>query len=90
MPVALVAGSSQSAALRESFRIFLHASVAPIARIVEAELRSKMAAPDLTLSFDALFASDLSGRARAFQSMVGGGLSLAKAARLAGLMEEEA
>ena len=89
VPISLVAGSSQSSALRESFRIFLHSSVAPIARIVEAEFRDKLDAPDLTLSFDALFASDLSGRARAFQSMIGGGLSVKKAARLAGLMEAQ-
>ena len=89
VPVSLIAGSSQSAALRESFRIFLHASVAPIARIVEAEFRDKLDAPDLTLSHDRLFASDLSGRARAMQSMVNGGLSVKKAARLAGLMEAE-
>ena len=89
VPVSLIAGSSQSAALRESFRIFLHSSVSPVARIVEAEFRDKLDAPDLTLSFDALFASDLSGRARSFQSMVGGGLSVKKAARLAGLMEAE-
>ena len=36
-----------------------------------------------------MFASDLSGRARAFQSMVGGGMDVQKAAALAGLMEPE-
>ena len=35
-------------------------------------------------------AADLSGRARAFQSMVGAGMDAAKAAGLAGLMEAEA
>ena len=89
VPIALVAGSAQASALRESFRIFLHSSVAPVARGVEAELRDKLDAPDLSLSFDKLFASDLSGRARAFQSMVKGGLSVRKAATLAGLMEAE-
>ena len=54
------------------------------------ELRRKLDAPDLTLTFDRLFAGDLSGRARAFQSMVGGGLDVEKAAALSGLMEAEA
>lgn len=31
-------------------------------------------------------ASDISGRARAFQSMVGGGMDVTKAATLSGLM----
>ena len=44
---------------------------------------------DLALNFDALFAADLSGRARAFQSMVGGGMDVAKAAALSGLTEQE-
>ena len=75
---------------RESWRRFLHGSVQPIARQVEGELRTKLDAPTLALSFDRLFASDLSGRARAFQSMVGGGMDIAKAAALAGLMEDTA
>jgi len=37
--------------------------------------------------FDALFASDLSGRVRAFQSTVAAGMDPARAAALAGLME---
>ena len=42
--------------------------------------------PDLRLSIDRLFASDLIIRARAFRSMVGGGMDVAKAAALAGLL----
>ena len=41
--------------------------------------------PGLRLSFDRLFASDLSGRARAFQSLTGGGMEAERAAELAGL-----
>ena len=48
-----------------------------------------MDTPALALSFNRMFASDLSGRARAFQSMVGGGMDVQKAAALAGLMETE-
>ena len=88
VPQALIFGGTGGAsALREAWRQFLHGSVAPVARLVEHELRRKLDAPDLSLNFDSLFASDLSGRARAFQSLVGGGMDVAKAAALAGLME---
>ena len=75
-------GTGGASALREAWRQFLHGSVAPVARQVQYELRSKLDSPDLSLNFDSLFASDLSGRARAFQSMVGGGMDIAKAASL--------
>ena len=42
------------------------------------------------MDFNRFFAADLSGRARAFQSMVGGGMDVVRAAALAGLMEAEA
>ena len=60
----------------------------PLGRIVGAELSAKLDG-DVTLSFDRLFAGDLSGRARAFQSLVGGGMDPGKAAGLAGLMESK-
>ena len=40
----------------------------------------------MTLSWQEVRASDLSGRARAFQSMVGGGMAIAEAVAVAGLM----
>ncbi len=58
----------------------------PVSLSVAAELSDKLDS-NVSLSFDRMFASDLSGRARAFQSMVGGGMDVAKAATLAGLME---
>ena len=53
-----------------------------------AELSAKLEA-EISLSFKGRLAADLAGRARAFQSMVGAGMDLAKAAGLAGLMEVE-
>ena len=53
--------------------------------LLAAELADKLDAPDLRLSFDRLFASDLQGRARSFQSMRNGGIELPDARRLAGL-----
>ena len=73
---------------RESFRRLLHSTIMPMAKIVEQELTEKLETP-ISLSFDRLFAADLSGRARAFQSLVNGGMDVAKAASLAGLMQAE-
>ena len=81
--------AGDAAGQRESWRRFLHGSVAPVAALLASELAVKLDVPDLRLSFDSLFSSDLSGRARAFQSLVNGGISTDKAAGLAGLMEAE-
>ena len=46
--------------------------------------------PDqFSLGLSDLFAHDLAGRARAFQSMVGGGMEVSKVAAMSGLMEGE-
>lgn len=89
VPAPLVRGDSEGTARRESWRQFLHGTIGPIAGIIAGELQVKLMEPDLKLTFDGLFASDLSGRARAFQSMVKGGMSVQEAAALAGLMEGE-
>ena len=73
---------------RESYRRFLHATIVPLARVLQDELSAKLDG-EVALSFGRLFTGDLSGRARAFQSLVNGGMDLAKAAALAGLMEPE-
>ena len=87
VPVGLLAGESGTA-LREAYREFLHLSIAPVALAVGDQIGARFDLDDFTLTFDRLFASDLSGRARAFQSMVKGGIPVEKAAALAGLMEE--
>jgi len=88
VPPSLAGESSDGTAQREAWRRFLHGAVQPLAVVAEAELSAKLES-DISLGFDALFASDLAGRARAFQSMVGGGMEPAKAAALAGLMGAE-
>ena len=88
VPIELVT-SGQGTASREAYRRFLHSSVAPVAELVMQELADKLNDPGLRLSFDRLMASDISGKARAFQSLVGGGMETAKAAALSGLMEPE-
>ena len=87
IPSALTASGGDGAGRREAWRQFLWGSVAPLARVIETEITAKLGTP-VRLRFDELRASDLAGRARAFQSMVGGGMEIEKAAALAGLMEE--
>ena len=87
IPLALV-DKSEGSGQREGFRRLMHATVTPLARIVAEELTRKFET-DVSLSFDSLFAADLAGRARAFQSLVGAGMNATKAAGLAGLMQSE-
>ena len=84
---ALFDNRADGTARREALRQALHVVIQPWGRIVQEELSKKLGA--VSLSFDSLFAADLSGRARAFQSMVGGGMEVGRAAALAGLMESE-
>lgn len=63
----------------------LHRAVQPVADLLAVELAAKLDAPGLRLGFDRLFASDLQGRARAFQSLTGGGMEAERAATLAEL-----
>ena len=81
-------GGSQAAAVREAWRLCLFGVLSPLGRLVESELQDKLE-DTVTLSWQELRASDLSGRARAFQSMVGGGMAVAEAVSVAGLMVED-
>ena len=67
-----------AAAIRESWRLALFGVVSPLGRKVESELTAKLG--PVSLGWQELKASDLSGRARAFQSMVGGGMPVDQAA----------
>ena len=77
-----------SAGTREAWRLALFGVLAPLGRLVESELQAKLE-DTVTLSWQELRASDLSGRARAMQSMVGGGMGLADAVAISGLMVQE-
>ena len=87
IPLPLVSGAEGTAA-REAWRRFASGCLEPLGRLAATELSDKLDA-EIGISFERLFAADLSGRARAFQSLVGGGMSPKKAARLAGLMGAE-
>ncbi|MCY4572906.1 MAG: hypothetical protein OXF01_08895 [Gemmatimonadetes bacterium] len=73
-----------AAPLREAWRQFLHAGVTPIGRTIAAELTAKLGTA-VRLDFTELAASDIAGRARAFQSLTGGGMDMDRAAAAAGL-----
>lgn len=88
VPPVLFTATGDGTSRREAFRFFMHSTLQPLGAIVAGELTEKLDAP-IALGFDRLFAADLSGRARAFQSLVGGGMDPGKAAALAGLMESE-
>ena len=72
-------------AKREALRQFLHSTLQPLADVIRSEARAKLAA-DVSFDFAGLYASDVQGRARAFQSMVGGGMDISQAAALSGLL----
>lgn len=74
---------SASSAAREAYREYLFTLVAPLARTMAAELGDKLGAT--SFDFAELRASDVQGRARAFGSMVQGGLPVDEARRFAGL-----
>ena len=84
-----ILGHADSAASREGFRQFLHATLQPITRIVGHQLAEALDVPDLNFDLDELRAGDLSGRSRAFASMVNAGMSLDRAAALSGLLVQE-
>ena len=88
VPVSML-GNSDGTLARESFRQFLHATIAPVGEIVAVALGRGLDTEGLTFNWDRLFASDLSGRARAFQSLVNAGMEVEKAAALAGLMNND-
>lgn len=85
-PVQL-AQDSAGTAQREAWRRYLHGTVAPLGNTVAAEAARIGLA--VTVSWDQLFASDIQGRARAFQSLVGGGMDIAQAAAASGLLTPE-
>lgn len=85
VPPALASAEGNAQAGRESWRRLWAGTVAPMARIVEAELRRKLD-PAIELRFTELAAHDISGRARAFKAMVDGGMALDAAAAASGVL----
>lgn len=87
VPVELVT-ASDGTGQREAWRRCLHGTIQPLGAILSAEL-SRVFQREVRLSFDRLMASDIQGRARAFQSMVAGGMSVQEAAAQSALLDSE-
>ena len=86
IPPILVAENERSdgSSAREAWRRFAHAGLPFYAGAISEELRDKLGV-DLAWDFSALAAADVQGRARAFGSMVAGGMSVEDAAHNAGV-----
>lgn len=87
IPPALI-DAGEGTAMREGYRQLLFGTVSPLGTLAAAELARKLEMP-VSLDWTELRASDISGRARAFQSLVGGGMDLERAAALSGLLAAE-
>ena len=76
----LVAGlvRGDGTAHREAFRRFERLTLQPLARLIEPELRAKLEAPDLHISFNSLRSSDFAGLARAYKALKEAGMSAAE------------
>ena len=73
---------------REAWRRFASGTMEPLGRIVLQEAHAKL---DTTAALDwsPLHASDIAGRARAFNGLVSGGMDIERAAALSGLLEDD-
>ena len=87
VPAALVT-DADGTAQREAWRRFAMGPLAGMAAIIEAELSAKLER-EIRFDFAGLWAHDLAGRAQAFQKFTAGGMDVAKAAALSGLMMED-
>ena len=76
-------GGGDAASVREAWRLLLFGVLSPLGVKVEAELRLKLG--PVSLAWQELRASDLSGRSRAFSGMVQSGATIESAAAVAGL-----
>ena len=77
----------QAAAVREAWRLCLFSVLAPLGKMVQAELRDKLE-DTIEIGWTELRASDLQGRARSVASLVGAGVPVQAAAKEAGIMVE--
>ena len=88
IPAALIHQDADGTAQREAYRRFVMTSVQPIADMI-AETASAALETDVKFDFSGLWAHDLQGRASAFQKLVAGGMDVAEAVAVAGLMVGE-
>ena len=80
-----LSNATASAAIRESWRVFVNGSCEPLARQLAVELAYKLDAPGLRFDFSSLRSADVTGLARAVSSLVTAGMSLDDARAAVGL-----
>lgn len=80
--------ASDAGAAREAYRQSHHSLVAPLGRLAAVEL-SRAFETTVGVSFEQTGAADIASRARAFQSLVGGGMDVDRATALSGLIMAE-
>ena len=85
VPGALV-GVATGQESREVWRQFVLATIRPLALQLQSELRRS--SPSARVSIDSLAADELAQRARAFGSLVKGGMAVAEAVAVSGLLME--
>ena len=83
-PVLITTGAVNAGGMREGQRLLLHNLVAPVCRLIESEVAVKTGIP-CDLDTTELFAADINGRARAYRSLVDGGMDPEAAAAICGL-----
>ena len=79
--------NSDGTSQREGLRRWHLGTVRPLAKLLEHELSAKLETP-IRLKFDA-YPTDLAGRASAFKALVTGGMDVAGAAAVSGLLIED-
>jgi len=79
-----LAGETSAGALREAWRVVLHGTLTPVSKIIAAECGRKLGVPNLAINFAELYASDVTGRARALKGLVEAGVELGEARRMVG------
>lgn len=82
VPAGLIYEEAESGA-RESWRRFLFSTIAPIGRLLSAELTRVFSRP-ISLDWSGLFASDLAGRSRAYKQLLEAGMPDADARTICG------
>ena len=87
VPTALFDARADGTARREAYRQWIFITLAPLAAIVQSELRDKLDSPSLVLSFATLHGADLATRGRALKQLVDSGVALSEALQITGLSE---
>ena len=85
LSAALFNQSTDGTSRREAYRQALHIGIRPVVRLMTAELRAKLDAPDLEVDLSDLHASDTAGRTRSFKQLVEAGVHPEDAADVTGI-----